>query len=1079
MKKIRKLEPVTTCLNLDGIVTSRFFKKALFSAFCVSLGLNEVNANEFTAIKSSDLNLTSEEVVFAPVQQIEITGTVSDDQGPMPGVNVMIKGTSKGTQTDFDGNFKINVDSRDAVLVFSYIGFSDQQISVGTNTNLNVTMKADVEGLDEVVVLGYTTRKKGDVTGSVSTVGSETLQQTTNKDLAKSLSGKVTGVIISDRGGVPGSTDEDDLSILIRGKATPGNNQPLILIDGVPSGSFSQLSAQDIASLTVLKDGAAAIYGARAANGVILITTKRGGIGKPTVNLSTSYGISQFSAFPNQMTSEQYAIYENEIAERNGLTQPFSDEDIAKYAAGNDPLNYPSTQWGDLTFKSSAPESRTSISVSGGTERVKYFVSGDFIKQEGMFRTGSLNFKQNQVRSNIDINLTKDFKVGVDLSGRFGDRNAPGVSQSYIYKHVYTNFPTEVGVYPNGLPAWGGENGSNPYIMATDASGNVNRKDNDLRSRFSFDWNLNKLTDGLSVKGWAGIRKQSYDEKNWYTPWTVYTYQEGSDEYVPSLGFSQQGQQRVLRESFWKFDETVLNATVHYNRLFDDVHSVSGFVGYEQAESTRRNFWAERRGFPTPDHSELFAGDDDGQQSYGESQSWSRVNYFAALSYDYDKKYYLDFTIRHDGSSNFGPNKRFGTFPGVAASWAIHEEGFMNNVSWLSTLKLRASWAKMGNDRTDDPNQWRTRYDYGSGTNVARPNFYVVGEGGVSNNGFRSAGVPNPDVTWETAYMQNIGLSFGMFSGRLTGDLNYFYQNRQDILVDETAAIPDAIGINNLPEKNIGIVDSFGYEIELAWNDRVGNVGYNLGLNFTNAQNRVVSWPEPVDIPDKLRREGHSIDSYIVYPTNGVFRDQAQVDAAPAKLNGTVEGEPYYIDTDENGTINADDRVRTFTSNVPQIQYGITGGLNYKNFDFHFLFQGQAKAEMLVFFDQNGAKPEHVFTQRWTPENRDSRYPRAFGQGDPYSGNQSGDSENFEGADFWLHDASFVRLKEIEVGYTFNKSQIRFADVKLFVRGLNLFTFFSDVYDLGLDPEAAGYNNFRGSTYPSLKTYTLGMNFTF
>ncbi|AUS05482.1 SusC/RagA family TonB-linked outer membrane protein [Pseudotamlana carrageenivorans] len=1015
---------------------------------------------------------------LASLQQTHtVTGKVSDADGVLLGVTILVKNTTRGAVTDFDGGFTIEASSGET-LVFSYLGYITKEIKITEETkNLNVVLESDVSGLDEVVVVGYTTRKRGELTGSVSTLNSGEVENTTNRDVAKSLSGKVSGLIVSDRGGYPGSND--DITMLIRGQATLGNNAPLILIDGIVAGqgSFSQLAPQDIESLSILKDGAAAIYGARAANGVILVTTKRGKIGKPKVNFSTAYSVAQLSSQPRLMTSEQFAIYRNEVADRNGTPLPYTQDDINKYAAGNDPINYPSTDWYDLTFADSAPEMRTSVSISGGSENVKYFVSGDNLQREGMFASGDLDFKQNQVRSNIDINLSDNFKVGVDLTGRFGKTNEPGVDAGYIYKHIYTNLPTEVGVYPNGLPGWGGENGGNPLVMSSNESGFVRRTDNDLRGRFSFNWDLDDLITGLSVNGYAGVRRMNNDEKSWYTPWTVYTYQEGTDTYVPSTGFSQRGNQRILQESFWKFDELLLNSTIRYSNTFNDAHSVSGFVGYEQITSQSRNFWAERRGFPTSDHSELFAGSDEGQQSYGTSQEAATVSYFGSFSYDFKKKYFIDFTLRHDGSSNFSPNKRFGTFPGVAVSWALNEEGFLQNVNWINALKIRGSWAKMGNDRIA-PFQYLTRYNYGGPVNAAQPNYYVFGETGVSYNGYTSANVPNPDVTWETAYMKNVGLSFSLFNSKLSGDFNYFHQKREGILVTRDAAIPDAAGLI-LPDENIGKVNNFGYEIEMQWRDQIGAVDYNLGFNFTQARNEVVYLAEAEDTPDGLKREGNPMNSYVVYPTNGIFRDQDHVNNTAAKLPGTVEGEPVYVDTNEDGVISSADRIRTFTSNVPEIQYGIHGGIQYKNVNFNFLFQGQAEAEILVFFDQNGANPDYLFNERWTPDNRDAQYPRAFGQGDPYSGNQSDDVENFEGADFWLKDASFLRLKEIELGYTLGKDKIKIGDMKLFVRGFNLFTMFSDIYDMGLDPESTGYNNFRGATYPSLKSFTFGVNFSF
>ena len=652
MKELQQLKEQAGLPYFGREVLIRGLRLATFSVFCLLLSLQ---------LMASDSNMLS--------PQKTITGTVIDADGPLIGVNILVKGTSKGTVTDLDGAYSLELEDNENVLVFSYTGYSVQEVEVGDRTVVDVTMASDIEALSEVIVVGYSTRKKGELTGSVSSLQSEEIGRTTNKDLAKSLAGKVPGLIVSDRGGYPGDTD---MTLLIRGKSTLNNNAPLILIDGITASSFSHLSPQDIESISVLKDGAAAIYGARAANGVILVTTKRGKSGKPQISLSSSYNLSTFSAQPNLMSSEQFAIYDNEIAERNGTALPYSQEDINNFAAGGDPIKYPSTDWYDLTFADYSPEWRNTISVSGGTDRVNYFVSGDYIDQVGLYESGDLQFKQYQIRSNIDIKIHETFKLGVDVSGRFGDRNEPGVSESYIYKHIYTNAPTEVGVYPNGLIGWGGENGSNPYIMSSDEGGFINRIDNNLRSKLAFDWDLGWVAEGLSVQGFAGIRRWSTDTKSWYTPWEVHQFQEGTGEYITSKGYSQQGTKSILRETFWKFDELMLNATIRYNRTFGD-HTLRGFVGTERFTSDQRTFWAERKDFPSDNHPELFAGSDEGQISTGTSAEWARLNYFGSLSYDFKKKYYLDLTLRHDGSSNFGSGNRFGTFPGVAVAWSIGE----------------------------------------------------------------------------------------------------------------------------------------------------------------------------------------------------------------------------------------------------------------------------------------------------------------------------------------------------------------------------------------------------------------------
>lgn len=1038
---------------------------------------------------SSDLTESSLEndLTSNPIQQT-VTGTVSDATGPLAGVTILVKGTTNGTSTDFDGNYSINIDDDQTTLVYSYIGYSSKEVQVDGKSEINVTLEEDAALLDEVVVLGYSTKKKGEVTGSVSTINSKAIEQSSSKDVAKSLAGRASGLIISDRGGVPGAgnggggdTDDDATTILIRGKSTLGNNTPLILIDGVPSDSFSQLAPQDIASLTVLKDGAAAIYGSRAANGVILVTTKRGESGKPKINFSHAYNVSSFTKRPELMDVNQFATYENEINARvNGADADplFTPQDIA---------GFPNTDWADEVLAKTSPESRTSLSVSGGSEKAKYFVSGDFIDQKGLYKSGSLGFKQYQLRSNIDVNLTDSFKLGVDLATRFGKRTAPGVNANNIYKLIFGLPPNEIARYPNGLPARGGDEG-NPILTSSNASGFDDIFTNTTTGRFTVDWKLSKLLKGLSIKGFTGFRKIETNRKTWYSPWTFYA--QGDDgTFEPRIGSNQQGTERILTERFDKFDEQIYNARLHYDNTFGD-HSISTFVGMERLNNDSNNFFASKvGGFPDASRGELFQGNnDDRQASGGTSSEFKRQDFFGSLSYDFKKKYFIDFTMRYDGSSRFGEGNRYGTFPSAAVSWAIDKESFLENVSWIDGLKLRASWSEMGNDRIG-ANQFLSLFDLGTNTGNTNnplgtrfPNYYVLGEGGENfSNTYNLARLANTDVTWETAKLWNIGLNFTLFDSKLSGDFNYYEQDRSDILVNRSGAIPGFIGLQNsqIPAENIGETRSWGYEFELAWNDQVNdNFSYNLGMNFTNARNEVISLPEGENILDSQKQAGKPIDSYNnVFPTNGIFKDQAQVDATAIKREGTVPGEPIYVDVNDDGVVDGNDFIRTSTSNIPQVQYGIYGGFNYKAFGFNFLLQGQAEAETLVFFDQSGAKPEFVFNERWTPNNTNSIYPRAFAQGDAISGGQIDGTDGF--ADIYYFDASFVRLKEVELSYTLKSDVIKFADIRLFARGFNLATFFSDIWDLGLDPEATGYNNFRGAQYTPLKTYTLGVNFSF
>ena len=1040
---------------------SRIIGLLLFYLFTFSMFAN-TNTFNFNESNTKEINI-----------QQNITGVVSDENGSIPGVSVQVKGSSTGVETDFDGKYTISVNDSNAILVFSSVGYKTKEITVGNNIVINVILESDVSTLDEVVVVGYTSKKRGEVTGSISTLKAEEIENTSNREVAKSLAGRVTGLIASDRGGLPGSND--DVTLLIRGQATLGNNAPLILIDGFPAGvgTFNQLSPQDIDNVSILKDGAAAVYGNRAANGVILVTTKRGKSGKPKVSLSTSYSVSSFSATPSFMSSEQFAIYENEIADRNGLALPYTQQQIDDFASGSG-VN---TNWFDATFASTVPETRNSISVSGGSENSKYFVSADNLQREGLFASGDTDFNQTQFRSNIDVDITKDIKLGADFSGRFAVQNSPGVDVGFIYKHIYTNLPTELPMYSNGLITRGGENGANPLIMSSNEAGFNKNKANDLRGKFAIDWKLDRITEGLSFNAYAGLRRTISKQKDFYNPWTYYVLNEATNEYESNTGFSQQGSVNILRDTQFDFNETLLNGSFRYKNTFSDVHSINAMAAVEQITTDSSTFYAQANNLPSGELPYLFAGDPETTVNGGTASELALLSYFGTLSYDYDKKYFIDLMVRRDGSSRFGPGKRFGTFYSVGGNWAIGKEKFLENVSWLNALNIKGSYSVMGNDRIN-PFQWLSQFSYGNtNPNNSRPNYYVFGESGAVFNGYRTGVAPNPNVTWETAKMSNIAVAFAMFDNRLSGEVNFYQQNRSDILARNTNAVPDFTGVQ-LPSENISEVDSKGYEITLGWADKIGDdVTYNLGFNFTNATNEVVFVPQAANVPAAQDQTGFQIGSYLVAPTNGIFQDQTQVSNTSAVIAGTVEGEPFYADTNEDGVINNEDWIRINSSNIPEIQYGITGGVNYKNWNFNFLLQGQAKAKALVFFDQIGSKPQHVFTDRWTPTNTNARYPRAFGLNDTYSGPQ--DNNNSVYADLWYHDASFLRLKEVEIGYTLSKDIATFADIKLFARGFNLLTMFSDIQKLGLDPEGVGYNNFRNSTYPSLKMVSFGANINF
>ncbi|WP_420400486.1 SusC/RagA family TonB-linked outer membrane protein [Flagellimonas sp.] len=1071
MKKSKKLLVANQPFKKVGLTNRPQFKiiQMLVFTLCMCLGSTYALAEESLDAK-----------VEPSMVQTQITGTVSDANGPLPGASVVVKGTSNGTQADFDGNYSLTIDGTDAVLVFSYIGYSAQEIPVGSQTVIDVVLLEDTSKLDEVVVIGYGTRTRGELTGAVSTLNSEEVTRTSNNDLAKSLSGKAAGLTVVDRGGYPG---ENQVNVLVRGTSTLGNNAPLVVIDGVPvtdvdgaagGGGFAFLAPEDIESFSILKDAAAAIYGARAANGVIVITTKRGKVGKPTINISHSNQIQAFTRVPKFMNSFQYTTYQNEYDSRFNRPLIYSEEDIINFRDSNDRVTYPNTNWYDLTMKDWSTQYRTGVSVSGGTEAVKYFVNGDILDQGGLYKSNSLKFKNYQLRSNLDIKINDWIDLGVDMYTTSSKRIQPGVDRGFIYKHLTVTLPTEVGQYPNGLYGVAAEDGANPAVMSRLDSGFEDQRDSEIRTRLKLNFDLDWITEGLSFNANTTFRRLTTDTKDFTRPWTVYAFNPNTNEYVPQRGFDfNSGDFFAVEERFIKYNEEYLNFQLNYDRTFNDDHTFRAFVAMEKTDWSDRRFQAYKRDLISGELPSLFAGGDEGQRSTGFEVDRGRLNYFGSLGYNYKRKYLLDFTLRYDGSDNFPEGNRFGTFPGVQAAWVISEEPFLENSKAISFLKLRASWSELGNDRIPGFGFLNT-FRFGGNLPGANHNYYIFGESPTQVNTFFNNNVANPNITWEKSMSQNVGLTFGLFDGQLTGDVNYYWGTRTDILTQRNASVPDFTALE-LPNENLGEVDNYGYEIELNFAKTVNeNFSYNIGGNFSNAQNEVVFLDEAADTPEWRKREGKGIGSFLAYPTNGLYRNQAEVDADPAAADGTLPGDVRYVDTDGDGVISGNDIVRRDISNIPEITYAINAGLKYKNFDLNVLFQGQANVNVSIFYDNNGNRPAYLFEQRWTPDNPNARYPRAYQRADPFNAKNSPVSDTTT-QDTWLHDASFLRLRDMQLGYNIPKSLVKFGDIRLFVRGSNIFTW-DKLKDLDLDPEMAEYRNFEEGLYQPLKTWTLGVN---
>ncbi|WP_200976442.1 TonB-dependent receptor [Echinicola sp. 20G] len=1022
------------------------------------LSFQQVNYN--IGIKEKTVPASNKEATWDTEEKIIVSGTVVDEKGiTIPGVNVLEKGTTNGAVTDIDGNYSITVESQSS-LVFSSIGFVAQEVELNGRTKLDIVLKADIGQLEEVVVVGYGTQKREALTGAVSSVGTDKLEKSPSANLTNSLAGQAPGLIVNTRSGEPGN---DNADILIRGKATLGNTSPLVVIDGIPdrAGGFARLNPSDIESISILKDASAAIYGARAANGVIVITTKRGDSGDPRLSFSTNFGFTQPTRVPNLLDSYKYAIASNEYNELVGQMPRWSDEDLEKFKNGTDPLTHPNTDWWASVMKNWTLQQNHNVSLSGGSDKVKYFVSGQYLRQEGNYKEGGTYYNQAQTRVNLDINATEKFKIGVDISYRNEYRNgtAPSYDANGLYRELYLAYPWLVYEYPNGLD--GVDIGGGPRSLKRITSpemGYQHTNTNYLLTKTSFDWDLSAITEGLYSIGYY-----SYDiSDNKYkafekTPPPAYMYNPTTGEYDEIVSLTPPS----LLERRDNSVEQLFHLRLGYTKDFG-LHNIDAFAAIEQYKGEFDGISASRINFLSNNLDQLFAGgqnvaDKDNNSSIKQN---GRTNFISRISYGYDNRIFIDYNMRYDGSQNFPKGDRFGFFPGVSVGWRISQEDFFSS-SVVNELKIKGSWGQMGNDAVSSF-QYLQTYLFGNG--------YFFGPDAGQTPSFELGPTPNTNITWEVATSSNIGIESRFFQGALGVNVDLFRSGRTGILIPRNASVPEYSGLT-LPDENLGEVVNKGVELEAFFNKKLGNgLSYNLGGNFTYAKNKVVFMDEAPDIPDYQRKTGFPIDSYLIYQSNGLYQNEGEIADTPHPMN-SGPGDIRYIDVNGDGQINALDQVRQSRSRTPEIMYGVTLGASYANFDLNILLQGQARAKALLM--PGGLNmAEEFFDGRWQKEG-DNHYPRTF---NGETGRTFG--VNTYASDFWLRNSAFMRLKNVEIGYNFPEGlvqRLKMQSLRVYCNGNNLLSI--DQFGPSFDPETP--SDIGGWYYPQQRIVNIGLNVTF
>lgn len=994
----------------------------------------------------------SHRAVYQQMQShLYIKGTVTDAEGlPLEGVTVQVKGQTIYTTTDATGSFSINVPGSKAVLVFSYIGMQPLERQVTASGIMTIELKQDQSTLSDVVVVGYGTQKKVEVTGSVSTVRGAVLRRSPAVNLSNALAGNLTGIIANNRSGEPGN---DGSSILVRGASTLNDNSPLIVIDGVPDrGNIGRLDPNDIESVTILKDGVGAIYGARAANGVILVTTRRGSKGRPTVDYTFNQGWVKLTRTVEMVDAATYAGLQNEMLRNEGRAEQFSDADIEKFRNGSDPLNYPNTDWLKATLRPSSLQSRHNVSVSGGTETTKYFLSAGAANQGSMYRYSGTGFKQYNFRSNVDVNITDNLRLYLDLAGR-QENGINNIFGGSLFSDIIRNAPIFAPRNPDGtirevLFA------RTPLLMTSNEPG-YNKSSNEVfNSTIGLHYELPFLK-GLYAEGYASVDKTTHFGKFWQQPYTVYDWDEASGTSSPrQIGTVSKPS---LSESISRSSSLLLNARVGYRKQIG-VHNVGGFLMYEQQEVHSNALSGSRVNFLGSSIDELFAGstNPNDRNNSGSSNQSARQSYLARVNYDFDGKYLFTFNFRADGSVIFPRGRRFGYFPGVSAGWVISREKFFEGLTpVVNLLKIRGSYAKLGNDRVPGF-QYMATYGIGGGLTFGN---------GVELPSLYQNVVPNPLITWEVDNGYNFGLEGGLWQNKLEFELDVFRNKRSQILFSRNLAIPTYAGLS-LPSENIGKVDRRGIELRLNHNNTVGEFSYQVGGNISYANNTVVYIAEAEGVLEHQKATGLPLGSGLYYQALGIIQQDDDLTKFPI-LPGQTAGDIRYADINEDGVISGADRIRITENATPKVLYGITMRGSYKNFDLSLLFQGQAKAVQYVFTNTavSFGIPQVIADERWVPGKTDATYPRLVTA--PYGSTFGLSYSNT----LFLKDASFLRLKTLELGYNLPQHLIQRAGIRnlrVYASGFNLFTLDKLKF---MDPEST---ESQGYFYPQQKIFNLG-----
>lgn len=1015
-------------------------------------------------------------------QQFKVTGKVTDAATgeSIPGVNIVIKGTTNGTLTDIDGKYAINVPNKNVTLVFSFVGYQTQAVAIESRSVVDLGLKSTTKELDELVVVGYGVQKRTNVVGAVASVNGEKLQSISAVNVSNAISGLIPGTTVIQQTGEPGQMSP---RIMVRGRTTLNSDgsrmsnrsetAPLVVIDGVPGRSMDEIDPNDIESLSVLKDASAAIYGAQAANGVILIKTKSGKEGKPRLNYQFYQGIMTPTMIPKVTDAAEYATMLSEYQVAQGKARRYTDADIELFANGKDPWEHPNTDWyGDLVKKWTST-ARHNITLDGGAKGMRYYVSFGLKEDDAMYKSSSTKYKQYNLRTKLDMPVTDWLKTGIELAGFLNNRVYPYKSADAIVGQSTRLVPTNWSYWPTTEGRYPGpdiEYGDNPVETSTFSAGKNDQKTYRVLSTFNATIDV-PFVKGLSLTGSYNFDLTNYFNKAFYKPWILYypnwdKATRGADGFITSMPLTPTLRGLSSPEDNERYDRTV-NQTLMFNanylNKFGD-HSISLFAGFEQYTSDWNNFYAYRKYYISDVIQTLDAGNAKDQNITGSASVYARKSYIGRATYDYKGKYLAEFVFRADGSLKFPTTNRWGYFPGLLVGWRASEESFWKNrINFINYFKLRASFGMMGMD-PGSPFQFMDKYNIGTGM--------TFGTTGDIQTVVGPPTVANPNITWETQKTYNVGFDSKFLNDKFHLNAEFFYSRRDHILVTKDASVPNYTGLS-LPQENLGVVDNRGFEVEAGYHKSINNdLRVDVIGNFSFNHNNIVKMDEPVKAQPWQQLTGHSYGAWLMYDAIGIYKDQAQIDASP-HLSGTKPGDVIFRDVSGDGQITGDDRILIDKVDAPQTFFGGTINVNYKAFSLSIQIQGQGKFLKRSQYDNRrgeaGNYYQWQFDNRWTPSNTETNIARAYNRDDLYW------SPDVRMSTYWLDNTAYCRLKNIVLNYQIPSKiygKIGISKASIYLSGNNLALIYSATKKW--DPET---NN--PGVYPTMKTFAIGANITF